>query len=309
MAREDVTFTSGGCRIAAWLYRPEDAGEPVPCVVMAHGFSGTRSDRLPAYAERFAAAGLAALVFDYRHFGDSEGEPRQLLDIGRQHADYEAAMAFARGLDGIDPQRIVLWGSSFSGGHVIALAARNPDVAAVVSQAPFTDGLTVLRNIPLANAVRGTVAGIADQLGALAGRSPRMMPATGEPGSFAAMTAPEADPGFAAITDDGSRRRNEVAARIMLRVGSYRPAAAAKDVACPLLVCACEKDQTTPHEPAVWMAQRAPRGELKLYPIGHFDIYLGEDFERAVTDQVEFLRRHVLDGAARPEEAAVRTAG
>ena len=107
---------------------------------MAHGFSGVREQRLDAYAERFAQAGMAVLVFDYRHFGASEGEPRQLLSIARQLEDWRAAVAHARSLEGIDTKRIALWGSSFSGGHVIATAAKDPDVAAVVSQAPYTDG-------------------------------------------------------------------------------------------------------------------------------------------------------------------------
>src|SRR3954447_3673537 len=111
--RKDVVFDSGGETIAAWLYRPEGDGD-VPCVVMAHGFTGTREDGLPPYAEAFAAAGFAALLFDYRHFGDSTGAPRQLLDVRSQHEDYTQAIAFARGLDGIDASRIVLWGSSFS---------------------------------------------------------------------------------------------------------------------------------------------------------------------------------------------------
>src|SRR5882672_11296942 len=124
-AREDVAFASGGETCAAWLYRPQDGGERAPCVVMAHGFSATRGDTLPAYAERFAAAGMAVLLFDYRHFGDSTGEPRQLLDIGRQQADYRAAIAFARTQGGIDAQRIALFGTSFSGGHVVAVAAKD----------------------------------------------------------------------------------------------------------------------------------------------------------------------------------------
>src|SRR5947209_8196715 len=99
-ARSDVTFDSWGERCAAWLYRP-DASEPRPCVVLGHGWSGVREQALDRYAERFAAAGLAALVFDYRHFGASEGEPRQLLDIRRQLADWAAAISYARTLDGV----------------------------------------------------------------------------------------------------------------------------------------------------------------------------------------------------------------
>lgn len=109
--REDVQFSSGADRISAWLYRPSDVGD-APLVVLAHGLGGVRTMRLDAYAERFSAAGYACLVFDYRNFGDSEGQPRQVLDIDMQLADWAAAVAYARTLDGIDHGRIVLWGTS-----------------------------------------------------------------------------------------------------------------------------------------------------------------------------------------------------
>ena len=205
MQRSDHTFQSAGVPCAAWLYRPEDsAGGPVPCVVLASGFSGTRDQRLDAFAERFAQAGLAALVFDYRHFGDSGGEPRQLLDIGRQLADWQAAIGYARTLDGIDPARIALWGSSFSGGHVMALAARDPAVAAVVSQVAFADGLKTLPHLGgLGQALWLTREGLRDQLGALLGRPPRMVAAVGPPGSRAVMNKPDAEAGNRAITPPG----------------------------------------------------------------------------------------------------------
>ena len=291
--REDLAFPSGEDTCAAWLYRPDGVAGSVPCVVMAHGFSATREDRLPAYAERFAAAGLAVVLFDYRHFGDSTGTPRQLLDIGRQQADYRAAVAFARTLEGIDARRIALFGTSFSGGHVVAVAAQDPSIAAVVSQCPFADGIAALRNVPPRNALRATMLGLADQAAALAGRAPRTMPAVGPPGSFAVMTAPDAQPGLEAIVAPGSRWRNEVSARVMLRVVTYRPVRAAPSVACPLLVCVCERDSTTSPDAAIRMGERAPRGEVLRYPVGHFEIYVGEPFERAVADQTAFLERHL----------------
>src|SRR6202034_3107778 len=144
--REDVQFASGDDRISAWLYRPTGSG-PAPLLVMAHGLGAVRTMRLDAYAERFSAAGYACLVFDYRNFGDSEGQPRQVLDIDLQLADWAAAVAYARTLDGIDPDRIGLWGTSFAGGHVITTAARLPGIAAVVAQCPFTDGIASARTI------------------------------------------------------------------------------------------------------------------------------------------------------------------
>ena len=145
MTRRDVTFTSGGETLAAWLYLPTEDAKDAPCVVMAHGFGGTRSARLDAFAERFAAAGLAALVFDYRYFGDSGGEPRQLIDIGDQLDDWRAAVAFARTLRrGRRRAGVAVWGSSFSGGHVQVIASEDARIAAAVSQGSFGDGLVTL---------------------------------------------------------------------------------------------------------------------------------------------------------------------
>ena len=152
MQREDVWFNSGSDRISAWLYRPDGDGDK-PLLVMAHGLGAVRTMRLDAYAERFAAAGYACLVFDYRNFGDSEGAPVNCSTSKMQLQDWTVAAAFARTLPGIDPKRIGLWGTSFSGGHVIATAARVPGIAAVVSQCPFTDSVASLGVInPLVSA-------------------------------------------------------------------------------------------------------------------------------------------------------------
>jgi fermentation-respiration switch protein FrsA (DUF1100 family) len=287
--RSDVTIPSGGERLAAYLYRPDADGD-VPCVVMAHGFSATRDDGLPPYAEAFAAAGMAVVLFDYRHFGASSGEPRQLLDIRKQQDDYRAAIAYARQLDGVDPARVALFGSSFSGGHVVAVAAGDPQIAAVVSQCPFADGIAVLRKVPPKNALIATARGLADQAAALARRPPVTMPAVGPPGTFAVMTAADAQPGFEAIVPAGSLWQNRVTARVMLTIATYRPVTKAAKLAMPLLVCVCDADDTTPPAGAVAMAERAPKGELKHYPYGHFAIYHDE---AARADQVEFLTRRL----------------
>src|SRR5215216_884228 len=270
---EDVRIPSHGEQLAAYLYRPEASSGDVPCIVMAHGFSATRDDGLPAYAEAFRDTGFAVVLFDYRHFGASTGEPRQLLDIGRQHDDYRSVVAWARRLDGIDPDRIVLWGSSFSGGHVLAVATGDPRIAAVISQAPFTDAIPTLMHVPLKNAVRLTAAGLWDQWCGWRGRAPLLAPAVGEPGTLAAMTEPDAKPGFEAIVAPESLWRNEFAARLMLRFPFYRPGLKAPRLAMPLLVCVCENDTTTPPQSTIKAANRAPRGELRRYPYGHFDIY------------------------------------
>jgi fermentation-respiration switch protein FrsA (DUF1100 family) len=306
MNRTDVTFSSNGTDCAAWLYRPEGDGTH-PLVVMAHGFSATRELRLDAYAERFCAAGLGALVFDYRHFGASGGEPRQLLDVRRQHADYHAAIAYARALDWVDPDRIALFGSSFSGGHVIAVAAQDTRVAAIVSQCPFTNPLASLPKMGSANIGKATVAGLRDLVRAARGAEPLYMPVVGPPGSFGVMTTADAQPGFEAMLPEVTLWENRVAARIALKVGLYMPGRAARKLTCPALFCVCEGDTVAPAKQTLKLVVAAPRGEIKRYPVGHFDVYLGEPFEQAVSDQTEFLTRQLAVAQAAPDAVSART--
>jgi pimeloyl-ACP methyl ester carboxylesterase len=293
--REDVQFTSGDDRISAWLYRPLNggAGGPAPLLVMAHGLGAVRTMRLDAYADRFSAAGYACLVFDYRNFGDSEGEPRQLLDIGMQLADWAAAVAYAHTLAGIDHSRIGLWGTSFGGGHVIATAARLPGVAAAVAQCPFTDGVASVSVMKPLTVARLTALAVRDAVGARIGRPPTMVPTVGKPGEAALMSTPDAYDGYLRLVPDGVELPNELAARIVLNVITYRPGRLAAKITCPILFCVCETDSVAPAVPTLQYAAKAPHGEVRLYPEGHFAIYVDDAFERVVADQIAFLDKHL----------------
>ena len=291
MDRADVRFASGDADCAAWLYRPEGIS-PAPLLVMGHGLGAVREMRLDAYAERFCAAGFAALVFDYRHFGASGGEPRQLLDIGRQLEDWAAALAYARGLEGVDPARIALWGSSFGGGHVLEAAARDGRVAAVVSQIAFTDGLASMRAADPRVAARLTVLAARDELTRITRRAPVRVPVAGAPGSTALLTAPDALPGVEALSA-GHDVDHTVCARVGTRIGPYRPGRALRRIDAPVLMCICDHDSVAPAKAALRHAERGRNVEVRRYPLGHFEIYWGEAFERAVADQLDFLRRHL----------------
>jgi hypothetical protein len=304
-----VSFDSGGVRCAGVHLSGQDdsfADEDGrrPCVVLANGLGGTVDSGLLPFAERFAAAGVDALAFDYRHFGLSEGEPRQLLSIPRQLEDYAAAISYARSLEGVDPERVVVWGSSYAGGHVVAVAIADGSVAAAISQVPAMDGAVALLNLARyagpGHLARCVLAGIRDVAASLRGRPPVMVPLVGAPGTIGAMTSPDAEPGYRAIA--GPSWRNEMAARIFLRAGAYRPGLQAGRLPCPILVQIADHDAVAPVKAAQDAAWRATgRAEVRTYPIGHFDIYVGEPFERAVADQLHFLRRHAgVSSRARP---------
>ena len=292
MAPTTMQFRSGRSRCVADFYRPQGVG-PFPVVVMAHGLGGTRKMRLPAFAEQLVAAGYACLLFDYRHFGDSDGEPRQLIDIDRQLEDWKAAIAHARSLSDVDAARVIIWGTSFSGGHVLATAAEDEKLTAVISQCPFTDGLASgLAAEPLVS-LKLTVLALRDRLGALFGLSPVRVPLAGRPGETAFMTSLDSWSGYHGLIAVGANIRTDATARFALDIIRYFPGRRTPRIQAPVLFCVCDPDSVAPARQTLRHARRAPRHEIKRYGYGHFDIYVGKAFEQVISDQLEFLSRVV----------------
>jgi pimeloyl-ACP methyl ester carboxylesterase len=261
---------------------------------MAHGFGAVRSAGLEAFAQRFARAGVAALLFDYRHFGTSPGTPRGLIDIGKQRDDYRAAITYAAARRDIDPDRIALWGTSLSGGHVLTIAARHPNIAGAIMMNPFVNGpsalIATIRAAGVKNVIVLTRKWATDELRAALGRPPHRVQLVGPPGAIAVFTTPDAEPGYHAILPaDDTGWEAAVPARILMRVVVDRPIRYARRTRCPLLICVNDADLVTPPRPAIRVADRAPHGTALTYPIGHFDCYTGLWFETIVGDQVDFL--------------------
>jgi uncharacterized protein len=295
---EDVSFPSHGETCAAWHLTGQGdafAGERGrPCVMMAHGIGGTRDSGLLPFAEAFADAGLDVLLFDYRSFGDSTGEPRQYAWPPRHREDYAAAVGFVRGLEGVDPDRIVLWGTSWSAGHAVYVAADDPRVAAVICQTPDFDGVRTMMQVAkyagIGQQVRLTLAGLWDALGATRGRGPVMVPTAARPGELAALATEESEPGCLAIA--GPTWRNELTARAAFAEWTNRAITRMPQIRCPILVQIADRDSVAPPAAARAAAWKA-KGHVQVheYPIAHFDIYVGDGRERAISDQLRFLNR------------------
>ena len=299
-APETISFHSRGVRCDAWWLPAEtdalrfdaqgnDRG--TPCVVMAHGFAATRDTGLLPFARRFAAAGLHVLVFDYRGFGTSAGEPRQDVDHRKHRQDYHAALAFVRRREGVDPDRVAIWGSSYSGGHVVVVAKQDPRVAAVVSQGAAVDGLKALFGNSTSEgpgkAARMIGHVVRDLVTIVRRRPPHTVTVVAEPGTDAVITGPDAESGY--LTLAGPTFRNEMCARGLLRVGFNRPVLAGADVRVPALVVIAERDNVAPPSAVRETARRMPHAETLAFDCNHFDIYVGEVFEKSVARQVEFL--------------------
>ncbi|MFD3040290.1 alpha/beta hydrolase [Mycolicibacterium senegalense] len=283
-----VVFDVGGERCVGYLRKSDR--RPGPCVVLCTGFGGTQdTPAVLAAAEAFAAAGFHTLTFDYRSFGESGGRPRQVVSIGRQLADIAAAVACARGVDDVDPARIALWGTSLGGGHVVAAAARDHEIAAVIAQIPFNGFPRRVQGRSPLSTLRLLAVMAEDWCRGMLHRQPRYIPAVGAPGELAVMTGEGAQRAVAGMVSP--TWRNQVAPRALIEMMRYRPIDFAARVRCPLLVCMGTEDAETTPERVAALAAAAPQGELLEYPVGHFEFYADDVRDRVIADQSAFLTR------------------
>ena len=244
-SRNDISFKVGGLDVKGWFYLPEDLSVPVSCIIMNNGFGGTKDLVLEQYAFRFQAAGIAVLTFDYRHFGESDGLPRQLFSIKSQLEDCMAAIEFARKQTEIDADKIAIWGTSAGGGYGLAIAAQDKKITCVCSQVAGLDskedGKLFLKRHGLGFILRLVMHAQRDKGRSRFGLSAHKIPIVGKPGTLALFAFPEAYEGYAEFTRN-TGFINEVCARVILTTGSYNPVTSAKDVQCPVLIQVCEKD-------------------------------------------------------------------
>lgn len=291
--RVDHTFMSHGARCGAWLYMPEGVAHP-PVVVMAHGFGGQRWMRLPAYAERFARRGLAVFVFDYRGFNDSEGQPRNYINPARHIQDWQSAVAYVRSLAAVDARRMALWGTSFSAGHVMAVASRDPGLSAIVLQVPFTDGIATSWSYPLSFQLRCIYHGLRDLWAAtFTGRRHHVRIASAPEGAFGMMSTPDALSGMMMVMgifdEQEYEKHNFCPANIAFTLTFYRPVRHVAKIACPALVIGAEKDSLFPPDGPRKTAERMRCATYISLPMTHFEPYVGEPFEKLVVQMADFL--------------------
>jgi uncharacterized protein len=302
--REKVRFESGAETCVGWHYRGTNGG----CVVMAAGGGVIKEPGTDLFAERFRSAGFSVLAFDYRRLGESGGWPRQIIRVGEQLDDWQAAIEFAAKLSEVDPAKLAIWGYSLSGGHVFRVAARNPQLAAAIAHAPLADGQAAMPNAirhqtPLGT-LRLTGRGLLDAAGGVFGRDPLTVPLAARPGTAATLSTPDSlDADRALKRPEYPEWCQEIPARSALRIGFYRPGRQAVRVKCPLLVMVHDQDRSALAAPAVGGAQRAPRAEVEHLPGGHYGGYL-DAHEQAVRVQLAFLERHVQHRRERDPIAA-----
>ena len=238
-----------------------------------------------------------------------KGEPGQVIDVDAQREDYLAAVGCVSGPGPrFDPRRIAVWGTSLSGGHVLAVAAADPAITAVVSQVPMIDGMHRGRTLRqrlnwevTGRTLQFTVAAVRDLRRARRGQPPYYVPVVAPPGQVAVFTEPEARATFEALGGEACGWRNELAPRFVFALPKYA-AGTAERLSMPLLMCLADRDLQASSTFAARIAARAPYADIRHYPLGHFDVYLGRAFDQISDAQLAFLRTH-LCSASQPAVA------
>jgi uncharacterized protein len=295
--RQDIEFDAEGVTLRGWLYLPDGAAGPVPAVVMAHGFSAVKEMYLDDFAEAFAAGGLGALVFDYRNFGASDGEPRQEIDPWAQVRDYRHAITYARTRPEVAGDRIGVWGTSYSGGHVLVLGAIDKRVRCVVAQVPLVSGFRNIQRLVRQDFLAPNRAAMnADRAARYRGEPPAMVPVV-DPDPLAVSALPTPD-SWEWFSETGKTRapawRNEVTLRSVEMLMEYEPSAYLERISpTPLLMVVAALDHLTPFDLALEAYQRAREPKrLVLLPDAHFDAY-GKAFDAASGAARDWFLEHL----------------
>lgn len=280
-------FNSNNCTLDARLYIP-DTGKKSPVIIMAHGFGARMDFGLHPFADAFANEGYAVLMFDYRGFGKSEGNIRQLVYHKHHIEDYHAAIQFVRTLPNVD-NRILLWGTSFSGGHVLTVASQNTSVAGVIAQVPFVDGIATAFNLPVKNILYGLWYGTMDFIMSIFNAKPVTIPIVATPDTFAAMNTPECYEGYLKLVPHDARDENWCPARVCLTLPLYRPISEVNKIVCPVCIIGARNDSLIPIKAVEKTAKKIKNVDFHVLPCGHFDPYEGEMFDKNIQIQKQFL--------------------
>ncbi|KAB8235950.1 alpha/beta hydrolase [Aspergillus alliaceus] len=293
--RVDIQIASSEDLMCGWLYPSQTftASNPGAAIVLAHGLGGTKELKLDVYADKFNQMGYTCVVFDYRCNGASEGLPRGLIDWNQQQDDWRSAIKYTRQLENVDPDQVGIFGTSFSGGHVMQIAATDKRIRAVICQCPFTDGWQSSLCASTTTIPKLAGLGFLDLLFGT-DKHPINISLFGKPGEAAFLNAPDVLSTFMPLVPEGFPFQKKAPARLALKLPFLRPGSYASTIECPILFAICGNDSVAPADVTMAYAKETPKGVIKWYEnVGHFEIYYGEPFEVALRDYKAFLQEYL----------------
>lgn len=289
---EPLYVKSGQDVIAADFYQPKNIDQPA-VILMAHGLAGLRHFKLVQYAKRFVQAGYAVVLFDYRYWGGSTGRPRELVSIKAQLQDWRTMIAHVAERKSINPRKMILWGTSLSGGYVLDLAAELNTVQAVIAQVPFVDGAELAKHYPFSLLPKMLKESSQDYMGAKMGLPPRRLPVA-DSENLSYLPYAEAHLGYQTLVHADYYWSGEIPAREFFKLLRYRPIQNVRKINIPVLFIAAKHDSLIPIESSREAATNiAPFVQYHEWDMKHFDLYDQHWFEKNIATQLEFLHQHI----------------
>lgn len=275
--------------IALSLHTPT-AGERAPVIILCQGFCGIRKLLLPAFAAEFAQAGFATITFDYRGFGDSDGERGRLLPA-QQIEDIHAVIDWARQQPQLEATRIGLWGTSFGGCHVMAVAAQDPAIKCVVSQLAFADGEALVTG-GMSPEEKADFIATLDKMAQKKQDTGKEM--------LVGITRVVSDSESKAFFEESKKQFPEIDVKIpFLTVREtlhYKPAQYAAHVTCPTLVAIAGKDAVNPPEQGRALYEAVAAKHKELYEEAdarHYEVYSGDHFRQLAGVEKNWFQRYL----------------
>ncbi|MHA3115499.1 alpha/beta fold hydrolase [Acinetobacter sp. ANC 4635] len=289
---ENIYFTSCGERLAADVYFPQEIALP-PVIIMANGFACERKFSLPDVAERFAEQGFAVILFDYRGFGESTGQPRELVSPKHHLQDWKSVVEQVKSWSNVNQEQLFLWGVSLSGGHVMTLAAEIPNIKAIIALVPHVDGLASAWLYPKKLLPQALKLALQDLWAARFGRVVGI-PVVSKEG-ICCLAGEGCYDAFMESVPENSTWKNCVPARILLEINTYRPTHIAKKIKCPTLMIAAQDDWLIPITATRKAAHKIQNVQFIEWSMTHFDIVHKQSaiFEQSIQTQLQFLKHQL----------------
>jgi len=297
--RKDVTFTSKGLHCSGWLYVPDDlkSSQKAAAIVMNNGLTGVKEAILPDYAERFVAAGFVTLVFDYRFFGDSEGEPRSQVFPLEMAEDCRNAITWVSQRPEVDPRRIGIWGTSYGGALVLWVGTFDKRVKAVVAQVPGVQSPPMRR---AGNPERW------DRLGELLLQDRIERYKTGLV-NYMKLVAPEGEPcylpgkeaydGYMVMKEKAPNWRNQITLESLEKMREFDPVSSIELMSpTALLLIPAEKESLIPSYMDAVRAtyERAqPPKNMIVQPIRHFEMYREPWLSKSADAAINWFKKYL----------------
>ena len=287
------TFSSAGVLCAATLHLPPDYdGKLLPAILIIHGWGGIQEALTTPFCDVFAQAGFAVMTFDYPGWGDSQGLPRNTINPWQRVRDADAALAYLKSLPQVDTRKIILWGSSFGGGHTIELAAEHPSLLGAIAQVPMLDGLAAVRAGSLPKTAKIVGSAIKDLVSI---GKPVYLPIVGPEGELSTMDRDDAyNALIKGISQAGISRTeyydNRVTASSILGIGFYRPIKKLKNIKIPTLIIGGSRDSVAPFNEESIRKVKNPYISVHVLKANHFEPYFEPILSDNLAYQLKFLQ-------------------